>query len=191
MLGVLSDDRLGRLAAGGSTAAFSAIYRRHHQAIYRYCLSIVANEHDARDALQETMASALRALQGEEREISCAHGSFGSLTTRRSRCFVKRRETPVDEIAATAAGYDPGDRDELRQLIDDLGLLTTRQRSALVMRELSGLEFAEIGAALEASPEGAKQAVYEARCALKDLREGRASSAWMCARRFGRTTDAS
>src|SRR3954462_14913768 len=70
MLGVLSDDRLAKLAAGGSTAAISAIYRRHHQAIYRYCLSIVANEHDARDALQDTMASALRALQGEEREIS-------------------------------------------------------------------------------------------------------------------------
>jgi RNA polymerase sigma factor (sigma-70 family) len=174
VLGVLSDDRLARLAAAGSTAAFSAIYRRHHQAIYRYCLSIVSNEHDARDALQETMASALRALQGEERKISLRPWLFRiahneAVTVLRKR----RRESPVDELAATVVGDDPQDRDELRQLIDDLGLLTARQRSALVMRELSGLSFAEIGTALEVSPEGAKQAVYEARCALKDLREGR------------------
>ena len=169
MLGLLSDDRLTRLAAGGSTAAFSTIYRRHHQAIYRYCLSIVANEHDARDALQETMASALRALQGEEREISLRPWLFRiahneAVTVLRKR----RRESPVDELAATVVSDDPQDRDELRELIDDLGLLTARQRSGLVMRELSGLSFAEIGTAMDVSPEGAKQAVYEARCALKD-----------------------
>src|SRR5690348_5503886 len=70
VLGLLGDDRLAKLAAGGSTSAFAAIYKRHHQAIYRYCLSIVGNEHDARDALQETMTSALHAITGSEREIA-------------------------------------------------------------------------------------------------------------------------
>src|SRR5688572_12663795 len=100
-LSLLSDDRLARLAAKGSSAAFSTVYRRHHQAIYRYCLSIVGNEHDARDALQDTMASALRAIQGEEREISLrpwlfriAHNEAISVLRR------KRRETPVDEVRA-------------------------------------------------------------------------------------------
>jgi RNA polymerase sigma factor (sigma-70 family) len=174
-LALLSDDRLARLAASGSTAAFSAIYKRHHQAIYRYCLSITGNEHDARDALQETWASALNALTGSEREIALrpwlfriAHNEAVTVLRR------KRRETPVDELAATAGDDGTDTRDELRELIDDLGLLTARQRSALVMRELNGLSFAEIGVALEVSPEGAKQAVYEGRCALRDLREGRA-----------------
>ena len=174
-LGLLTDDRLARLAAGGSTAAFSTIYKRHYQAIYRYCLSIVGNEHDALDALQETMASALRALTESDREISLrpwlfriAHNEAITVLRR------KRRETPVDEVRATAASDDTQGRDDLRELLDDLGLLTARQRSAIVMRELSGLSFAEIGLALEMSPEGAKQAVYEARCALQELREGRA-----------------
>ncbi len=94
-LALLSDDRLGRMAAKGSTAAFSTVYRRHHQAIYRYCLSIVGNEHDARDALQETMASALRAIKGEERAISLRPWLFRiahneAITVLRK----KRRETP-------------------------------------------------------------------------------------------------
>lgn len=85
----------------------------------------------------------------------------------------RHRELPVGAVrtATTAGGVEA--RAELRELIDDLGLLTARQRSALVMRELSGLSFEKIGLALEVSPEGAKQAVYEARCALQDLREGR------------------
>jgi hypothetical protein len=38
-----SDDRLARDAARGDTAAFAALYERHHQTLYRYCRSIVAN----------------------------------------------------------------------------------------------------------------------------------------------------
>ena len=173
-LGLLTDDRLARLAAGGSTAAFSAIYRRHHQALYRYCLSIVGNEHDALDALQEAMTSALGALQKDKREVSLrpwlfriAHNEAITVLRR------KGRETPVDEVRAIAADDPTRGRDELRELLDDLGVLTERQRSAIVMRELSGLSFGEIGTALEMSPEGAKQAVYEGRCALQDLRAGR------------------
>jgi RNA polymerase sigma factor (sigma-70 family) len=174
-LALLGDERLAKLAAGGSTAAFTAIYKRHHQPIYRYCLSILRNEHDARDALQETMASALRALTGSDREIALrpwlfriAHNEAVTVLRR------KRRETPVEDVLATASDESSTSRDELRELLDDLGALTARQRSALVMRELSGLSFGEIGGALGVSPEAAKQAVYEGRCALRDLRDGRA-----------------
>src|SRR5439155_17538039 len=51
--------------------------------------------------------------------------------------------------------------------------LPDRQRSALVMRELSGLEYGEIGAALGSSPAATKQTVYEARGALHEMAEGR------------------
>jgi len=49
--------------------ALTRAYKRHHQAIYRYCLTIVGNPDDAQEALQNTMVKALRALQGERREI--------------------------------------------------------------------------------------------------------------------------
>lgn len=172
---LVPDARLVRLAAAGSTAALTAIYERHHQEIYRYCRSILHSDDDARDALQNTMLKAMRALEGESREISLrpwlfriAHNEAVSLVRRR------RPDTPL-ELAGELAdgGTDLDARQRLRSLIEDLEQLAPRQKSALVMRELSGLEFAEIGAALETSPAAAKQAVYEARVALHELEDGR------------------
>ena len=51
-------------------AAFETIFERYHQELYRYCLAIVRDREDAEDALQATMAAALRSLPGEEREIA-------------------------------------------------------------------------------------------------------------------------
>ena len=175
LLRLLNDARLANLAAEGSTAAFSAIYERHHQELYRYCRSIVRDEHDARDALQNTMIKALRGLEGETREIALRPWLF-RIAHNESISLLRKRPTDASidtasELVATDA--DPETRQRLRNLIADLELLAPRQRSALVMRELSGLEFDEIGEALETSPAAAKQAVYEARVALLELEEGR------------------
>src|SRR5205814_8505234 len=59
-------------------------------------------------------------------------------------------------------------------LVADLAELPDRARSALLLRELSGLSHHEIAAALETSVGGAKQAIFEARQALFELSEGRA-----------------
>ena len=64
------DARLARRAAGGDERAFAAIYRRHHQELYRYCRAILRDPDDAQDALQATMVKALRALPGEPRTIA-------------------------------------------------------------------------------------------------------------------------
>lgn len=175
LLRLLSDERLIRLASEGSTQAFTAIYERHHQAVYRYSRSILHSDHDARDVLQSTMLKAIEALAGESREIALRPWLF-RIAHNESVSLLRRRPTdaPIDgasEIAAVEA--DPEVRDRLRALIADLDQLSLRQRSALVMRELNGLDFEEIGLALEASPEAAKQAVYEARLALHELEEGR------------------
>jgi hypothetical protein len=58
-------------------------------------------------------------------------------------------------------------------LVCDLDRLPERQRGALVMRELSGLSFEEIGGALGMGPDAAKQAVYEARVSLQEMAAGR------------------
>ena len=66
----MPDERVARWAARGSDAAFAVIFERHHQALHRYCHTIVGNGHDASDALQSTMLKAFRALPGETREIA-------------------------------------------------------------------------------------------------------------------------
>jgi RNA polymerase sigma factor (sigma-70 family) len=174
-LGVLPDTRLARLAAEGSQGAFAAIYERHHQALYRYCHSILGNTEDAKDALQNTMVSALRALPGEKREIALRPWLF-SVAHNEAISVLRHRSPQVsideaDDVAAIAA--DATVRERLRALFEDLHELPDRQRAALVMRELNGLSYADIGAALDASETAAKQIVYEARTALHELEEGR------------------
>lgn len=175
LLRLIPDGRLAKLAADGSSEAFATIYERHHQEIYRYCRSILADEHDARDALQNTMLKALRALEGETREIALRPWLFR--IAHNESISLLRRRTPDASIESAselvAVEADPETRQRLRSLIGDLEQLAPRQRSALVMRELSGLSFAEIAAALQTSSAAAKQAVYEARLALHELEEGR------------------
>ena len=71
-LRIRSEGALRSRAARGDTAAFAAVYERHHQALYRYCRSILRHDEDAQDALQSTMARAYAALQ-DEQQIGRAH----------------------------------------------------------------------------------------------------------------------
>ena len=177
-LRLVSDARLARLAAAGSEGAMAAIFERHHQALKRYCHSILGNGHDAADALQNTMIKALRALPGENRQIALrpwlyriAHNESVSLL--RARRADSDLDAAVHVSDAGAAGAVES-RERLRSLTEDLGELTERQRGALLMRELGGLEFTEVADALGTNASAVKQSVYEARCALQAMQEGRA-----------------
>ena len=173
-----SDKRLARLASAGSDGAMAAIFERHHQALHRYCFSIVGNEHDAADALQNTMVKALRSLPGETRELALRPWLY-RLAHNESISLLRARRSDSDldaaaQVSDPAAARTVETRERLRSLTQDLGQLTERQRGALLMRELGGLEFTEVAAALQTSAPAVRQSVYEARCALQALHEGRA-----------------
>lgn len=177
---VLSDERLVRRAAGGDERAFAAIFRRYHQSLYRFCLAILANPEDAQDALQNTMVKALRALPGEERDIQLKPWLYRIAHNESIDLLRRRRDSgQLDaEQVAPGAGIaeEAATRERLRRLVTDLGELPERQRGALVMRELSGLDFDEIAAALGTSPAVARQTLYEARLSLRQMDEGREMS---------------
>lgn len=174
---LLSDSALAEKASGGDARAFEEIYRRYHQAVYRYCRSIVGNDHDAMDALQGTMTKALRSIPGGGSEVRLkpwlyrvAHNECIDLIRRR------RHHADVEDIDPESTSRTESDaavRDRLRQVLKDIDHLPERQRSALVMRELNGLGFDEIGDALGTSASVSRQTVYEARVALQDLEVGR------------------
>jgi RNA polymerase sigma factor (sigma-70 family) len=180
MTRVLSDERLARRAVKGEERAFAAIFDRYHQSLYRYCLAIVGNAQDAQDALQNTMVKALRALPGEERRIELKPWLYRIAHNESIELLRRRRDTrELDaELAAPGAGLaeEAASRERLRRLISDLDELPERQRGALVMRELAGLDFTQIGSALGTSPAVARQTLYEARLGLRQMDEGREMS---------------
>ena len=133
-------------AMRGDATAFAAVYERHHQALYRYCRSILRHEEDAQDALQSTMARAFAALQEERRDFDIKPWLFRIAHNEAISILRKRRATTeLDDIPVlTDLDDQVSEREELRLLQMDLADLPDRQRAALVLRELNGLSHAEI-----------------------------------------------
>jgi RNA polymerase sigma factor (sigma-70 family) len=178
----LGDEALARLVtdAGEGEPAFAVLYERHHQALYRYCRSIVRDDLDAQDALQSAWTRALIALRRGQRDAPLrpwlyriAHNESISQLRRR-----QRRSEPAEISTANAPSAEDHaiDREQFALLVTDLHQLPDRPRGALLMRELSGLTHEEIADALETSVAAAKQCVYEARQHLADFAAGRATS---------------
>ncbi len=171
-----SDRRLARRAAAGDPEAFAAIFRRYQQDLYRFCVGILREPQDAEDAVQNTMIRAMRALPGERREMQLKPWLYR--IAHNEAVELRRRERPVEPLAPTveegAATEELVERDaKLKALLADIADLPERQRAALVMREVNGLGFGEIGDALGTSPGAVRQALYEARRGLSQMELGR------------------
>src|SRR3954466_14444208 len=109
-------------AARGDAAAFAAVYERHHQALYRYCRSILRHEEDAQDALQNTMTKAFAALQLQQRDFDLKPWLFRIAHNEAISILRRRRDTaelvdipdhaPMEDLVI--------EREELRALQMDL-----------------------------------------------------------------------
>jgi RNA polymerase sigma factor (sigma-70 family) len=174
---LLSDDRLARCASRGDRQAIAAIFERYQQELYRFCLGLLGEPQDAQDAVQNTVVKVLRALPGEERRIALrpwlfriAHNEAIELR-RRENATELLDDHPVEARSSLAEQAEA--REHLGWLLKDLGDLPERQRAVLVMRELSGLDFVEIGSALGTSGAVVRQSLYEARRSLQRMDLGR------------------
>src|SRR5205823_79407 len=154
--------------------SFERLYRRHVGDVYRYALAVMRNPADAEDVTQTTFMNAYRAFQRGERPekpqnwlIAIAH----NVCRQRFRQSA-RRPTEVafddDAGAALVEDDDAPTADDIRRA---LGHLAFNQRAALVMRELEGRSYAEIGAILELSPSAVETLIFRARRALREQLE--------------------
>ena len=176
-LAVLGDAALANLIAAGDERAFEALFERYQRDIFRYASAILRHPQDAEEVLQLTMIAAYKALSSgaQPREL-------------RPWLFRIAHNESMDLIRARPKAEELGDRDDpvagslhetvearerLRQLRADLGALSPGQRSALVLRELSGLTHAEIATALGTTEADARHQLYEARASLAEFGAGR------------------
>ena len=178
----MGDEALASRAAAGNKDAFAALYERYHGPLLGYCRSILLNDEDASDATQNALENALRALPRREPGRPLRPWLY-RIAHNEAINIVRRRQPVADgaldtESLLTVPGpeVDAEQRTRLAQLVDDLRMLPERQRGALVMRELSGLSYDEIGVALGVSNEAARRAVFDARTALHDAVDGRATA---------------
>src|SRR5918999_1673883 len=100
----LSDDQLAAEAARGDDKAFALLFERLQDPLYRYCMSILGNPEEARDALQNAMLKAYRALRGETREIAVRPWLYR--IARNESVTMLRGRRPLEELG-TALDISP------------------------------------------------------------------------------------
>ncbi len=133
---------------------------------------MLAGSHaDAEDVLQDVFVRAYPGLRANGRELSLRPWLY---RIAHNRCVdeLRRPMPPVLEpleLAPSPAG-DPvvqsEQRESLRRLIVDIRRLPDQQRSALLMREMSGMAYGEIAGVLELSVPAVKSLLVRARVGL-------------------------
>jgi len=171
---LVRDERLAARAGEGDERAFALLYDRHHQSLYRYCLSMLRHDADAQDAVHEAMLNGYRSLVAGTRPLAVKAWLFR--IAHNEAVTIVRRRRPAEELTEVLVGSDEGQREVAERVGDvlaDLEHLPEQQRAALLLRELHGLGYDEIAGVLGTSAGNARQAVFKARTALVELDEGR------------------
>lgn len=153
--------------------AFEEAMRRHEREIMRYVVRMTRDREDALDLFQETWLRAYRAYPRLDSAAGLRPWLFRIATNlclnhtrnhaRRARVF-SGEEIETGRVNHAAAGAAPDGMIDLRSKI---GRLPNKQRQALVMRKLGGLEYGEIAAALGCTEEAARAGVYLAMKKIK------------------------
>ena len=154
--------------------AFDRMYRRHSAHVYRYAYGMLRNRADAEDVTQTTFLNAYRALErGEDPRaplnwlIKIAH----NVCLQRFRTAARRpQEVELDyDVADELVADDGPAAEDIRRA---LGHLSFNQRAAIVLREIEGRSYAEIGEVLGLSTSAVETLVFRARRALREQLEG-------------------
>lgn len=187
----LDELELVRLAQSGERDAFRVIMQRCNQQLYRAARSIVRDEAEAEDVVQETYARAFAA-------IGAFRGEAGLMTwlTRialneaRSRLRRRRRTVGLHALedaegvapfeGAGGAGNPEADaaRAQIRSLIEAaIDGLPRAFRTVFIMRDVQGCAIAETALSLELNPETVKTRLHRARRLLRQALDEKLATA--------------
>lgn len=144
-----------------------------------FCRHMLGSAPEAEDAVQETFASAFRALGNDSRDVELRPWLYAIA---RNRCLsVLRSRRPTLELEEM--GGDPESlpelvarREDLRSLVEDVRRLPAQQRAALLLSELADMPHRELAIVLQCRTEKVKALVFQARSTLIAEREARSTS---------------
>jgi RNA polymerase sigma-70 factor (ECF subfamily) len=155
----------------GDASAFQHLVRPHLAALVTLARRHTGDPHWADDLVQETLVRAFRGLPGFRGDASIKTWLF--------RILVRLASDPARwrwrERAGDLAGIDVPDhfvelpehgaveRELWQRLAEAMERLTARQRTALHLRAVEGLEYAAIASVLECSQAAVRMLVLEAR----------------------------
>ena len=174
-----------RRVCAGDTDAFEALVTAYQKQVYNLALRTVGNEEDAADMTQEAFLRAYRSL-GSFRGDSKFSVWLYRLTTNICIDFLRSRgRRPTVSLTAADEDEEPQELDvaddrfdpvqsleraELRRAVQrGLASLPEDYRRILMLRELSGLSYPEIGQVLRLEEGTVKSRLFRARKKLCDF----------------------
>lgn len=179
LLKLQGDEKLIAMARSGNAGAFEIIVDRYQGRLLGFCRQMLGSTEDAEDVLQEVFVNAYRAMLADEREINlrpwlyriARNRSLNQLRKPTADAQESMDMVPVVEAATTAEKVS--NREEFRQLLNDVGKLPETQRSALLLREMDAMSYEEIAAAMETSVPSVKSLLVRARISLAEASQAR------------------
>ncbi len=154
-------------AREGDEAAFGDLMQRHYETVFRTVYAIVRNEHDARDLAQEVWLKVWRELpryRGDAKFTTWLH----PISTRRALDHLRKRRRWFDRFLPFSREDEDGETRTFVEPADDepaapaqleaeerrehftalLNSLPPKHRAVLALREVEGLSYDEIAAAV-------------------------------------------
>lgn len=182
---VLPDAEVVRRVRDGEPALFEILMRRHNQRLYRAARSVVKDESEVEDVMQQAYINAYTHLhQFEERSL------FSTWMTRitLNEAFARRRKLQQSASLAdvlpdfdsergaamdtmTSPEPDPERRaytEELHRVLEEaVDALPDAYRTVFMLREIEGLSTTETGDGLDLSEEAVKTRLHRARAMIR------------------------
>jgi RNA polymerase sigma factor (sigma-70 family) len=174
-----ADAKLVGRVRSGDERAFEAIFKRHHAPLLSYARHMLASQDEAEDALQQAFIKAHRALLGGTVPRELRPWLYGIV---RNCCLsaiaARRHAVELDEYTANLSGLSEvvHEREDLRELLADIGRLPEDQRSALLLAELDDLSHQSIAKIVGCPVTKVKALIYQARSTLIADRDARGAS---------------
>lgn len=132
----------------------ASLFERYHQEVYRLCLGMLGDPHDAEDATQEVFLRVQRAWHSYDPQRAAPRTWLGQITMNHCRSVLRRRRLwgAVQHLfwrAADDSGWSANALDARADISAALGLLDERHRSVVLLRYYLELPCADIAAILD------------------------------------------
>lgn len=174
----MDDREYVEAARKGDDGAFAVLVQRHSGGLHRAVARILGDESEAWDVVQIAFVRAWERLDRYDPKWSFATwlyriGTNLAIDVLRSRSSRERIHRAGSEHHLRVVGEardasDLADQREVDWLLDQLvEALTPQQRSAFVLREIEGMETAEVARVLGCSPTTVRNHIFQARKTLR------------------------
>lgn len=176
-----TDVELVGAAREGDRAALDHLLRRHYDRVFAVCRRITGNDADAADAAQEALISIVRSLPKFDGRSSfgtwvyriATNASLDELRRRRRRPAVGAAESIGRDPAHDVIDQDAGVRIDVvaERMAIDVALAAVPEdfRIPIILRDLAGLDYAEIAEVLAVPVGTVKSRIARGRANLADL----------------------